>query len=203
MAAFAAAMILLPHSPADVRELLTGLGPAGPVIAFVAWAVLTPAMFPGTLLAAAGGLAFGALGGSMLAFGGAVAGGLVAFAIARGTARGSVERFMQSRPRLLRIHALLERRGFAAVLAARLMPGVPVTGLHYAAGISPVRVRAFAAAMAIGALLRTVPYALLGQGIGTGSLPAMLVAGGSIALGGLAAAILVRQLRRTGSLSST
>jgi len=87
-------------------------------------------------------------------------------------------------------------RGFATILAARLMPAVPAGGLHYAAGVSPVRVRAFAGAIAIGALLRTVPYALLGEGLGSGSVLALLLAAGSIAIGGLAAALLVRQVRR-------
>ena len=74
------------------------------------------------------------------------------------------------------------------------MPAVPATGLHYVAGVSPVRKRAFAAAMALGALLRTAPYALLGQGIGSGSLATILIAGASIALGALTAAVLVRRL---------
>ena len=136
------------------------------------------------------------LGGSALALGGAVAGGLAAFALARTGARVPVQRLVARQPRLARIHALLERRGFAAVLAARLMPGVPAVGLHYAAGVSPVRARAFAAAIAVGALLRTVPYAVLGQGLGSGSLPTLLVAAASIALGALAAAVLVRHIRR-------
>ena len=57
------------------------------MIALAAWIVLTPAMFPGTVLAAAGGLAFGALGGSLIACAGAVGGGLAAFALARTVAR--------------------------------------------------------------------------------------------------------------------
>ena len=101
-----------------------------------------------------------------------------------------------ARPRLARVHALLERRGFAAILAARLMPGVPAGGLHYAAGASPVRLGSFAGAMAIGALLRTVPYALLGNGLGSGSTLALLIAGASIAVSAVTAAVLVRRLRR-------
>jgi uncharacterized membrane protein YdjX (TVP38/TMEM64 family) len=197
IAGVVAVAVLLPHSPAGLRELLLGLGPAAPAIALGAWIVLTPALAPGALMAAACGLAFGALGGAALAFAGAVAGGLAAFALARTAARGPVERLMQSRPRLARVGGLLERRGFAAVLAARLMPGVPATGLHYAAGMSPVRAGHFAGAIAIGALLRTVPYALLGEGLGSGSLLTLLLAGGSIALGGLAAIVLIRRLRRT------
>jgi uncharacterized membrane protein YdjX (TVP38/TMEM64 family) len=195
--AFAAAAVLLPHSPSGLRALLLSAGPAAPAIALAAWIVLTPALFPGTVLAAAGGLAFGALGGSVIAVAGAVAGGLAAFAVARTAARGVVERAVLRKPRLARVHALLDRRGFAAILAARLMPGVPAGGLHYAAGVSPVQAWSFAAAIAIGALLRTVPYAVLGQGLASGSITTILVAAASISLGGLGAGVLVRQIRRT------
>jgi hypothetical protein len=40
------------------------------------------------------------------------------------------------------------------MLAARLMRGVPAASLHYVAGVAPVGVPAFAAAMALGALVR-------------------------------------------------
>ena len=198
--AFVAAAVLLPHSPEGLRAVLVGLGPLAPAIALAAWVVLVPVMFPGTLLAAAGGLAFGTVVGIVLAVTGAVLGGLAAFGLGRTGARGTVERFVAGRPRLASLHGLLERRGFAAILAARLMPGVPAGGLHYAAGVSPVRTRAFAGAIGIGALLRTVPYVVLGQGIGSGSLVTMLVAGGSIVVGGLAAAVLFSRLRRAAAL---
>jgi uncharacterized membrane protein YdjX (TVP38/TMEM64 family) len=195
LAAVVAAAVLLPHSPAGLRELLVAVGPAAPAIALAAWILLTPALFPGSVLAAAGGLAFGALGGATLAFGGALAGGLAAFALARTGARGPAERLIARSPKLASIDSLLERRGFAAILGARLMPGVPATGLHYAAGVSQVRPRGFAAAIAIGALLRTVPYALLGTGLASGPPLTLLLAGGSIVLGALAAAALLRHIR--------
>jgi uncharacterized membrane protein YdjX (TVP38/TMEM64 family) len=194
-AAAAAAAFLLPHSPAGLRELVRAGGLAAPAIAIGAWILLTPALFPGTILAAACGLAFGAAAGAGVALTGAVLGGLVAFGIARTAGRGHVERLAGRSERFGRLHALLERRGFLAVLAARLMPGVPASGLHYAAGASPVRTRWFTAAIAIGAVLRTAPYALLGQSLGSGSGTAILIAGGSIALGALTAGVLVRQLR--------
>jgi uncharacterized membrane protein YdjX (TVP38/TMEM64 family) len=180
-----AVALLLPHSPAGLRALLLDAGAAAPLVALGAWMVLTPARFPGTLLAAAGGLAFGAAGGAMLALAGAVAGGLTAFALGRTAARRPVERFVRRRPRLAGLHARVERDGFATVLCARLMPGVPATWLHYAAGASPVRARAFAAAIATGALLRTVPYALLGQGLGSGSRLSAVSATGPCMLDGI------------------
>jgi uncharacterized membrane protein YdjX (TVP38/TMEM64 family) len=198
-----AAAVLLPHSPAGLRELLLGLGPVAPAIAIAAWIVLTPAMFPGTVLAAAGGLAFGVPGGAALAFAGALAGGLTAFVVARTAAHGPVDRFVRRSRRFARVHALVERRGFAAVLAARLMPGVPACGLHYVAGVSPVSARAFALAMAIGALVRTVPFALLGGSLASGSLAPVLVAASSIVIGAAVAAALVRQIRRPAATAAS
>lgn len=194
--AVAAAAVLLPHTPAGLREVLLSAGPAAPVVALAAWVILTPVLFPGTVLAAAGGLAFGAAGGAALAFAGALAGGVAAFAVARATARGGTRRLVARSPRLARIDAILERRGFAAILAARLTPGVPATGLHYVAGASRVRLGSFVAAMAVAAPLRTVPYAVLGTGVASGSILTLIVAGGSIALGALASAVLVRHILR-------
>ena len=158
--------------------------------------LLTPALFPGPVLAAAGGLAFGAVGGTLLAIAGAVLGGLAAFWLARTVARGPAARLAERSSRLARLDSLLAQRGFAAVLAARLMPGVPASALHYAAGSSPVRGRAFTAAITIGALLRTTPYALLGHGLASGSAAMLAIAAASIGLGAAGALLLLRSMRR-------
>ena len=192
-----AAGLWLPHSPSELRDLALSAGVAAPVAALAAWVVLTPALFPGPVLAAAGGLAFGAIGGTALACSGAVLGGVVAFALARTVARGPATQLIGRSARLERVQAVLERRGFTTVLAARMMPGVPATGLYYAAGISAVRLRAFTAAIAIGALVRTTPYVLLGQGVASGSLLTVGIAAGSIAIGGAVALLLLRGLRGT------
>jgi uncharacterized membrane protein YdjX (TVP38/TMEM64 family) len=190
-----AAALWLPHSPSELRDLALSAGVAAPAAALIAWVVLTPALFPGPVLAAAGGLAFGAALGTALACAGAVLGGIAAFSLARTIARGPATRLARRSARLARILALLETRGFAAVLAARMMPGVPATGLYYAAGASPVRLRAFAPAIAVGALLRTTPYALLGQGLASGSMVGIGIAAASIAIGGVVALLLLRGLR--------
>ena len=78
------------------------------------------------------------------------------------------------------------------------LAGDGVTGAAIvSAGVSPVRTHAFVGAMAIGALLRTAPYAILGQGLGSGSMTTILIAGASVALGGVLAGLLMRQIRRT------
>jgi uncharacterized membrane protein YdjX (TVP38/TMEM64 family) len=196
----AAVAIVLPHSPAQLRDVVLAAGIAAPAIALAAWVVLTPALFPGTVLAAAGGLAFGSLEGAVLAWGGAVLGGLAAFALARTVARGPALRFARRNARLARVHALLERRGFATVLAARVTPGVPASVLHYVAGASPVRWKPFTAAIAIGAVLRTAPYALLGEGLASGSPTTLALAAASVALGAAVSVALLT--RRAGAMKT-
>jgi uncharacterized membrane protein YdjX (TVP38/TMEM64 family) len=98
-------------------------------------------------------------------------------------------------PRLARLNALLEQRGLAAILAARLMPGAPASGLYYAAGVSSVRRSAFTGAIAIGAALRTTPYALLGDGLATGSAIPLIAAASSVAIGAAGTTLLLRQAR--------
>ena len=90
-----------PLARASCASSSRGAGVAAPLAALVAWVLLTPALFPGTVLAAAGGLAFGALGGAVLALGGAVLGGLAAFTLARTAAGGlaSAARAAQSQAR--------------------------------------------------------------------------------------------------------
>lgn len=65
-----------------------------------------------------------------------------------------------------------------------------------------MRPRAFPAAMAIGALLRTVPYVLLGQALGSGSPLALALGAASIVLGGAGGGLLVWRLRADARLAS-
>jgi uncharacterized membrane protein YdjX (TVP38/TMEM64 family) len=189
----AAAAFVLPHDVGALQELATVAGAAAPLAAIAAWVLLTPALFPGAVLAAAGGLAFGAGPGAAVAWVGALLGALAAFGLARGIGRRAAEQLLGDR--LARPRALLERRGFAAVLVARLAPGVPATILHYAAALSRVRGRHFTAAIAVGAALRTAPYAVLGAGLGAGSASAVGVAAASIAVGALGAMLVGARLR--------
>jgi hypothetical protein len=50
--------------------------------------------------------------------------------------------------------------------------------------------------MAIAAPLRTVPYAVLGTAVASGSVLTLVIAGGSIAIGAVSSAVLVRHILR-------
>jgi uncharacterized membrane protein YdjX (TVP38/TMEM64 family) len=128
-------------------------------------AALTPCLFPGPLLAGASGLLFGTVLGTPIAIVSATLGAVLAFALARGLAHDAVERLGPTHPRLAALRAWVGRRGFWSILYARIVPGVPYSLVNYAAGLSPVTLRAFTAATAIGCAPRAFAYTALGGSI--------------------------------------
>ena len=85
----------------------------------------------------------------------------------------------------------MNENGFAAVLASRLAPGVPASVVNYLAGLSGIRTRAFVAAVALGALPKTIAYVALGGALSDpvstrGAIAVALY--GAAAVGGLIAA---------------
>jgi uncharacterized membrane protein YdjX (TVP38/TMEM64 family) len=169
-----AAALVLPHSPSALRDASAATGATGLLVAVLGWAVLTPALVSGTVLALAAGLLFGAVAGTAVGVAGATCGGIASFLIARHGCRGALDAL--AGPRLERILRRLEGRGFLAVLVARVAPGVPATWLNYAAGLTRVRLVQFAPAIAIGGAPRTFAYASIGSSGGDLTSPAALAA---------------------------
>lgn len=146
-----------------VRDWVDGYGVAGPLVFIAVSAALTPALFPGPLLAGASGLLFGTWLGTPISIVSATLGAVLAFSLSRWLAHDAVEE-LQGR-RLATLRAWIGRRGFVAVLYARIVPGVPYSLVNYAAGLSPVALRAFAAATALGCAPRAFAYTALGGSI--------------------------------------
>ena len=157
---FALWMAFMPHSPAGLRALAEEAGPFAAVAFLGVWAVATPSLISGTLLAAAGGLLFGPLDGSLITIAGATLGAAVAFGIARRFGGSDLGRL---RGRAGRLVTKIEARGFRSILCLRAAPGVPATLVNYAAGASRVRLRDFVLASAIGGAPRGIAYAVLGS----------------------------------------
>jgi uncharacterized membrane protein YdjX (TVP38/TMEM64 family) len=143
-----------------VRDWVDGYGVAGPLVFVAVSALLTPALFPGPLLAGASGLLFGTWLGTPISIVSATLGAVIAFSIARWIAHDAVEEIQGRRLRALR--AFVARRGFLSVLYARIVPGIPYSLVNYAAGLSPVALRTFAAATALGCAPRAFAYTALG-----------------------------------------
>jgi uncharacterized membrane protein YdjX (TVP38/TMEM64 family) len=190
----AATAALVPHDPQGLRALIDGVGPLAPLAFAGAAALLTVFLFPGTLLAAAGGIAFGPFAGGALALAGTTLGGAIAFLLTR--CAGLHQRRVLRSAKLRGIVERLDRGGILAVAATRAAPGVPATGLHYALGATRIRLPRFVAGIALGAASRTFVYAAAGGALSSHPRPAtaaLLIA--PPLLSGLVL-VLVRRVRR-------
>jgi len=197
LAGAATVALLVPHDPQGLHQLVASAGPLAPLTYAAAAALLTVLLFPGTLLAAAAGMAFGPLVGGALALAGTTAGGAAAFGLARRA--GLHRRRVLRNPRLRALVERLDQGGILAVAATRAAPGVPATGLHYALGATRIAAPRFVAGIALGAASRTFVYAAAGGALGAHVTPAtgaLLIA--PPLLSGLVL-VLARRLRRAGA----
>jgi len=187
-----------------VRDAIDPLGIAAVPVFVVVSALLICALFPGPLLAGASGLLFGTALGTPVAITAATLGAVLAFSLARFVAHDAVETLAGTR--LAPLQEWIERRGFWAVLYARIAPGVPYSLVNYAAGLSRVALPAFAAATAIGAAPRAFAYTALGGSLDDLTSPEAIIAFAALvvmALGGLAALRAERRRDRGGATGST
>jgi uncharacterized membrane protein YdjX (TVP38/TMEM64 family) len=181
-----------------VRDWVDGYGVAGPVLFVAVSASLTVVLFPGPVLAAASGLLFGTALGTPVSIASATLGATLAFSISRWWAHDAVVAL--AGPRLQALRVWVGRRGFLTVLYARIAPGVPYTLVNYAAGLTPVALRAFVAATAIGVAPRAFAYTALGGSLGNLRSPEALAAVAVLVAMALAGILLGRRdLRAAGA----
>jgi uncharacterized membrane protein YdjX (TVP38/TMEM64 family) len=157
-----------------VRDRVDSLGAAGPLLFIPISACLTVALFPGPLLAGASGLLFGTALGTPVSIVSATLGATLAFCLARWWAHDAVAEL--AGPRVNGLRAWVARRGFLSVLYARIAPGVPYSLVNYAAGLTPILLRSFVAATAIGCAPRAFAYTALGGSLGDLRSPEAIVA---------------------------
>lgn len=178
----------------EVRDRVDELGAAGPLLFIPLSAGLTLMLFPGPLLAGASGLLFGTALGTPISIVSATLGATLAFCVARWWAHDAVESI--AGPRLQGVRAWIGERGFVSVLYARLVPGLPYSLINYAAGLTPVLLRSFAVATALGVAPRSFAYTALGGSLGDlGSPEAVAAIIVLVAMALAAAPLALRSLR--------
>lgn len=157
-----------------MRDALDGLGWLGPLAFVAVSAGLTVALFPGPLLAGACGLLFGTAVGTPTAIVSATVGACAAFLVARRFGARAVDDLSGQRVRV--VQDWIAQRGFLAVLYSRILPAMPFNVVNYAAGLTRVRLAAFAGATAIGCAPRAFAYVALGGNLSNLSSPQALAA---------------------------
>ncbi len=138
-------------------------GAWGPVVYMLLYAVGPSFLVPGAVMTIAGGLAFGAMWGSVYSLIGGDIGAIVAFAAGRFLGKSFVERIVGER-----FHAMLQRiakHGFQIILYLRFVPVIPYNALNLLAGASPITFHDYFWATMIGMIPGTILYAFLGDAL--------------------------------------
>jgi uncharacterized membrane protein YdjX (TVP38/TMEM64 family) len=193
-ALFALVALTFGLSSSHLRSTVREAGALAPLAYIVVSMLLTIACFPGPVLAAAAGVLFGAAAGTPIAIVAATGGATLAFLISRRFGARSAHEL--SGPRVHALQDWIARRGFVAVLYARILPAMPFNVVNYVAGLTRVQVGAFALATAIGGAPRAFAYATIGGNLTDLSSPAAIVAFGVlVAIGALGLVVAGRDVR--------
>lgn len=146
-----------------VSEWVDGFGAFAPLAYVVIAAGLGMMLVPGPVLAGVSGLLFGTALGTVVTLGAAVLSAVGGLLVARHAGRAGVRDIAGER--LDPAERLLERHGTWAVVAQRLMPGVPDAPMNYAAGLVGITVVQIALGTAIGAAPRAFSYTAIGASL--------------------------------------
>lgn len=152
--------------------------------------------FPAEILDAVAGLLYGFWLGFAIVHGGWIASALAAYAVGRHLGRPALHRMIGGE-RLDRAEAFVDRGGWRALIAARLVPVVPFSLFGYVAGAARVPLARYAWTTAVGYVPITALSVLFGTRAEELSLtdPVLLGAlGGLLALLG-ASVVIGRRLR--------
>nr|WBO76657.1 TVP38/TMEM64 family protein [Streptomyces sp. SBE_14.2] len=169
-------------------------GAAATVVFAAAYGLCTVAFVPRPLL----NLAAGALFGSQLGLGAAVAGTVLGAGLAFGLGRILGQEALRPllRGRWLKAaDGQLSRHGFRSMLAVRLFPGVPFSAANYCAAVSRMGYAPFLLATALGSIPNTAAYVVAGSRASAPTSPAFLIALACIAVPALAGVVVAWRKR--------
>ncbi|MFF6996517.1 TVP38/TMEM64 family protein [Streptomyces sp. NPDC008313] len=169
-------------------------GAAAALVFAVAYGLCTVAFVPRPLLNLAAGALFGSQLGIGAALAGTVLGAGVAFGLGRILGQDALRPLLRARW-LKAADGQLSRHGFRSMMAVRLFPGVPFWAANYCAAVSRMGWLSFLLATALGSIPNTAAYVVAGSRASAPTSPAFLIAMGFIAVPALAATVVAWRKR--------
>lgn len=149
------------YSSKDIKQFLDSLGLLAPIVYIVLFTFVPLTFFPDSVLAIAGGMAFGLFKGTLLTITGALCGGSLAFFITRYLGQDIIKRFIKKDISILRKHT--QEKGFLVVLILRLIPLVPFDVISYSAGLSEIKYKDFLLATFLGIIPGVAVFSNIGD----------------------------------------
>ncbi len=182
----------------EARAWILELGPWGPLVFIVVYAVAVVAAVPGSVLTIAAGAMFGSVLGVAVVSVASTLGAALAFAAARWFARDSVASWLAGNERFAKLDRMTGRHGAIMVAITRLVPIFPFTLLNYGFGLTGVPFRTYVfwswLCMLPGTILYVVGADAVTRGLAEGRVPWPLV--GVVAATAVILTLIVRRARR-------
>ncbi|WP_434293569.1 TVP38/TMEM64 family protein [Clostridium botulinum] len=148
-------------SAVSIKEYINSYGAIAPIIYIILFTLVPLTLFPDSILAIAGGMAFGMLEGSVYTIIGAVCGASLSFYIARFLGRTVVEKLIRGKGKWFEDG--VEKNGFLVVFILRLIPLVPFDIISYGAGLSKIKFKDFVSATIVGIIPGILVFINLGD----------------------------------------
>lgn len=161
-------------TPKGIRDWILSFGWIAPILYIVLYTIRPLVLFPASVLSLTGGLAFGALWGTVFTVIGATLGAVLSFLVVRYMGKNLNQKSWTGN--WSKLEKNLVEKGFTYVLILRLIPLVPFDLISYAAGVSKIRLRAFVYGTLFGIIPGTFAYNFLGASFTKGSLREIIIA---------------------------
>lgn len=181
----------------QVRTWIESLGPWGPLVFILLYALAVTAALPGSPLTVAAGALFGSVLGVVVVSLAATLGASLSFLVARYFARDAVARWLSRQEKFRKLDEMTDRHGAVIVALTRLVPVFPFNLLNFGFGLTRVPFWTYVfwswLCMLPGTVLYVVGADALTRAVAQGQIPWPLV--GALALVALFLAFLVRYAR--------
>lgn len=148
----------------DIKTYVDSLGKLGPIAYIIMFALVPLTLFPDSILAISGGLAFGLFRGYIYTTIGALIGGSISFYISRNLGRNVVKKL--TKEKLDNIESMINDKGFYIVFLLRLIPLFPFDLISYGSGLTSIKFKDFILATFLG----TIPGIIVFTNIGAKSV---------------------------------
>ncbi|MBZ9687746.1 TVP38/TMEM64 family protein [Clostridium estertheticum] len=148
MCAFCNIETLRQCTPENMKAFIDSYGMFSPVIYIILFTFVPLTLFPDSILAIAGGMCFGMMGGFIYTMIGAILGGTLSFFLASTLGHKVFNKFIKKD--LSNLENSIKNSGFLLVFILRLIPLFPFDIISYAAGFSGVKFKDFALATLLG-----------------------------------------------------
>ncbi|PTL40318.1 TVP38/TMEM64 family protein [Alkalicoccus saliphilus] len=183
----------------EIQEFLLSFGLLAPVVFVIIYTIRPFFLFPSSMLAVAGGLAFGPFIGPAATYAGSLSGAVISFLVIRKLG-GSKKLASGSTGSQNLIRRRIEDNGFFYIVSLRIIPVINFDLVSYLSAVSRIRFKTYIAATSVGIIPGTIAFNLLGASIADLS-PGLIAVTAAVFAVALAIPVVVRKMLQKRNLS--